>query len=151
MLAQQNQLIANFTFVSKEVDGTIGGLQSKVVFDKVDIAKSIIEGSAEVKTLDTGNFLRDGHLMWKKYFNEKAFPLIKFRSTSITLKTDTTYEVVADLFIKGKSNPIKAMLTIKGNTASLEFILYCSDWDIVIDKERENNKVEVRIDFPLKS
>lgn len=66
----------SFVFLSKDVDGTIGGIESASRIDLQDPTRSVIKGSVAVNTLDTDNFLRDGHLKWEKYFDEDEHPRI---------------------------------------------------------------------------
>ncbi len=58
-----------FIFTDKNVNGTIGDIQSQSTLNWEEPEKSVLKGSVAVTTLKTRNFLRDGHLMWEKYFN----------------------------------------------------------------------------------
>lgn len=139
-----------FTFESKNVTGSISGIQSESEIDFSQFENSKIKGSVSVSSLKTGNFLRDGHLMWEKYFNRSDYPRIYFESTSITANSDASYSILGNLNIKGISKPVTFTAMKTGNRIKITGSIYSSDWDIRIDKERKNNKVTIVMDFQLK-
>jgi polyisoprenoid-binding protein YceI len=133
-----------FTFVSKDVDGSISGFSSSSAIALDNVSTSKFKGSVAVETLKTGNFLRDWSLKGKKYFNADAYPEISFESTSIET-TDTGFKVTGDLTLKGKSKPITIDFTQKPDQVIGTTTLFSSDFGINIKKEREDNEVMVNI------
>lgn len=131
-----------FTFVSKDVDGSISGFSSSSAIDLDNLSTSEFKGTVSVETLKTGNFLRDWSLKGKKYFNADDYPEISFASTSVT-NTDTGFEVTGDLTLKGKSKPITIDFTRKANQVIGTTTLFSSDFGINIKKERKDNDVIV--------
>ena len=140
----------SFLFIDKDVDGTIEAKTVQSQLNLADFTKSSITGTAEVNTLDTDNFLRDGHLMWKKYFNEDDYPILKFESTSISKKSANIYAISTDLTIKGITKSIETEAQIEKNKVSITTIIYTSDWDINISKKRSENELEIQIDLYFK-
>ena len=69
----------SFYFVEDDTSGIIGGLDFKISFNPNDPENATFKGTALVKTLDTDNFLRDGHLMWQKFFYKKKISQHYFR------------------------------------------------------------------------
>ena len=63
----------------------------------------------------------EGHLRSADFFNTDEFKTAKLVFKSIGEKTPGVYSVTADLTIKGKTNPVKFDMTVKGNKASTEF------------------------------
>ena len=61
-------------------------------------------GTLEVKSLDTGNRVRDKHLLSRVFFNESRYPTISFSSTELTPSQDH-YIVSGTLHLKGISLP----------------------------------------------
>jgi polyisoprenoid-binding protein YceI len=139
-----------FTFDSEGVAGTIGDIQSQSEIDLTQIEESIIKGSVNVSSLETGNFLRDGHLMWEKYFNRSDYPRIYFESTAITAKGTASYSILGNLTIKGISKPVTFTAVKTDGLIKITGTIYTSDWDITIDKERKNNKLTIVMDLQLK-
>ncbi len=131
-----------FTFVSKDVDGSISGFSSSSAIDLDNPSNSEFKGTVSVETLKTGNFLRDWSLKGKKYFNADDYPEISFASTSVTT-TDTGFKVTGDLTLKGKSKPITIDFTRKADQVRGTTTLFSSDFGINIKKERKDNEVIV--------
>ncbi|PRP66330.1 YceI family protein [Nonlabens agnitus] len=138
-----------FTFKSRDLNGTIGDIQSQSSIDLSQLQNSKIKGSVSVQSLDTGNFLRDGHLMWKKYFNEDDYPRINFESTSISNQPDGSFAVEGNLSIKGIEKPVKFQATRTGNNIKVYGSIYTSDWDINIEDDRSENEVAVILNLQL--
>ena len=140
----------SFTFESKKVTGSIGDIQSQSEIDLSQLENSKIKGSVSVSSLETGNFLRDGHLMWETYFNRSDYPRIYFESTAITAKGTASYSVLGNLTIKGISKPVTFTAVKTDGLIKISGTIYTSDWDITIDKERTNNKLTIVMDLQLK-
>lgn len=62
----------------------------------------------EIKTasIDTNNEKRDDHLRSPDFFNAKQFPVMTFKSKSITKGSGDTYNVTGDISILGKTKTI---------------------------------------------
>ncbi|MEO1010035.1 MAG: YceI family protein [Bacteroidota bacterium] len=137
-----------FVFVSKKVEGSISGFKSTSIIDLENLSNSRFSGSVTVETLKTGNFLRDWSLKSGKYFNADDHPVITFHGSSVSA-TDIGFTVMGMLTIKGKENPITIDFTQKENKLLGTATLFSSDFGIDIKKKREDNKVEVRLEFLL--
>ena len=152
LLVQSQKSISSatidFEFVSKKVDGTIGGFRSVSEIDLENLAASKIEGSVDVNTIKTGNFLRDWALKGGKYFDEDKHPRITFTSTSIVSEGDQI-KVNGNLSIKGSTQLITIYFTETENTLNGTTTLFSSDFGIQIKKKREDNKVDVNFKFIL--
>ncbi len=144
-----NKASITFLFISKDVEGSISDLKTDIKIDQSVISNSYMNGSVGVETMKTGNFLRDGHLMWKKYFYQKAFPKIEFESTSVS-EENGELKVTGILTIKETSKTIVIIFKKNGKTLNGETSINCYDYGIKIDKNRDNNEVKVYFDFPLK-
>ncbi|MBW1297426.1 YceI family protein [Aquimarina litoralis] len=139
-----------FEFVSEETTGTIEGLDYKISFNPEDTDNAHFKGTALVNTLDTGNFLRDGHLMWEKFFHKKKYPKIAFESKEVVHFGDNKYKVIGNLTIKGitKEVIINFTLDITKNLLG-KTTIYTSDYGVNIHDEREKNKLHIVFDFPI--
>lgn len=65
----------------------------------------------------------EGHLKSNDFFSTEEFKEAKLVFKAIKLVSKGTYAVVADLTIKGKTNPVIFDLIIKGNKASTTLII----------------------------
>ncbi|WP_340198819.1 YceI family protein [Ascidiimonas sp. W6] len=144
-----NEAQINFTFISKNVQGTIGDLKSTSMIDLQNFQNSVFKGSVSLESLKTGNFLRDWHLMSKKYFYRQKHPRIYFKSAEI-VKKGALYEVKGVLNIKGISKYISMKASVLENQIKLSGLINTADWNINVLKERADNKVEFSIDLVLK-
>lgn len=138
-----------FNFISEDTQGSISGLELDISFNPKDLESSYFKGTALIETIDTDNFLRDGHLMWKKFFNKKEFPKMKFESIMISKSGKNTFDITGDLTIKGIKKEV--VISLSQNYTSLigKCVIYTSDFDVNIDDQREKNKLEIEFNFPI--
>ncbi len=134
----------NFVFVDNDVDGTIEGFNSASIIDLENFENSVFKGSVAVETISTGNSLRNWSLRRSKYFDVDTYPEITFSSTNITGNIDS-FKVTGDLTIKDITKEvtfefIKKDAKLIGNTS-----INSADYGITIKKNKDQNKVTVRI------
>ncbi len=140
----------SFDFVSEDTQGTIGGLDFKISFNPEDPENAYFKGTALINTLDTDNFLRDGHLMWEKYFHKKKYPKIAFESSEVVHFGDNNYKVIGNLTIKGVTIEIIINFTLDITKNLLgKTTIYTNDFGINIHDEREKNELKIVFDFPI--
>ncbi|MGB5171472.1 YceI family protein [Eudoraea sp.] len=137
-----------FSFISKNVEGTIEGFEFNGEITPANWEVSNFEGSVTVETIKTGNFIRDWHLKNRKYFNQSEFPFISFKSTSVEIE-DGSIKVSGTLKIKDIAKPIIWIFKKEGNTLKGSSTIYTSDFDINIQKNREDNKVDIFMNLIL--
>jgi len=139
----------NFTFVSKDVKGSVSGFSTTSEIDWNDLENSIIEGYVLSETLKTGNFIRDWALQGRQYFDTDTFPKITFKSSSIEVNGEGLL-VYGTLTMKGISKPIEIELSKNDNSLEGTTTLFTPDYDItIVKKSREANAVVVRFDLKL--
>jgi polyisoprenoid-binding protein YceI len=90
-----------------DVPGYFRDFTGKINYDASDVAKSSVEFSAKMTSVDTGVAGRDNHLRSKDFFEVETFPEMTFKSTKITKK--------------GKGWMMTGDLTMKGVTKSITF------------------------------
>lgn len=137
-----------FEFVSKGVDGHIGGFKSSSSIDLEQVENSKFKGAVAVKTIKTGMFLRDWHLKGRKYFDEDNYPRIEFESNSIS-KENNKIIVKGNLTIKGITKSVAINFMHSGNTLTGTTTIFSSDFGINIKKKKEDNKVNVILKLRL--
>jgi polyisoprenoid-binding protein YceI len=87
------------------VHGSFRGLSGVIKFDPADVAKSGVEASIDVNTVDTGVAPRDGDLKSPKFFDTAKFPTMTFKSTSVH-KAGDHYDVTGDLTLHGVTKQV---------------------------------------------
>src|ERR1700682_2986482 len=85
--------------------GRFNDISGTVVFDKESPAKSSVELSVPIESLDTHNSIRDRSLKSPDFFNAKKFPTMTFKSTKVE-GSGETLEVSGDLTIRGVTKPL---------------------------------------------
>ncbi|PKB00533.1 polyisoprenoid-binding protein YceI [Flavobacteriaceae bacterium MAR_2009_75] len=138
-----------FTFISKNVEGSVSGFKSSSNIDLAHIENSKFVGSVAVETLKTGNFIRDWSLKGNKYFDADSHPRLSFESTEIVKMDDGSYSVNGNLTIKGIEKPITFRIERRDNRLLGTTTLFTSDFDIHIKDQREDNKVIVTLNLRL--
>ncbi|MEA1786388.1 YceI family protein [Arenibacter sp. GZD96] len=138
----------SFSFPSYNVYGSIQGFNSSSLIYWDNLPASKFEGSVVVKTLKTGNFLRDWHLKGRKYFNMSDFPQIGYRSTAVIPEKDRII-VEGNLTLKGVTLPLRIVFQNVGGSLEGTATLYTSDFGIQIKEERALNKAEVTLRFNI--
>jgi polyisoprenoid-binding protein YceI len=72
-----------------------------------------LEVTAQVKSIDTGNEARDGHLQSPDFFDSASHPTATFRATGVDL-TGANGVVKGELTLKGITHPISLNTTFNG-------------------------------------
>ena len=87
------------------VHGSFHGVSGVVKFDPNNLAKSSVEATIDVSTVDTGVAQRDGHLKSPDFFDVAKFSTMTFKSTSVK-KAGDHYDVAGDLTLHGVTKPV---------------------------------------------
>ncbi len=148
-LARIGSAAISFVFEDNDVNGTISGFSSSSNIDLQNFENSTFEGSVAVTTIKTGNFLRDWSLKSGKYFDEDEHPRLFFKSSSV-VSNENGFLVNGDLTLKGTTKPITFDFRKNGDRLIGTTTLFVSDYGIHIKKEREQNKVTVKLDLQLR-
>jgi polyisoprenoid-binding protein YceI len=85
--------------------GRISKLSGKIREDEKDLAKSSVEFTAQVDSIDTALPARDEHLKNSEYFDVAKYPELTFKSTKVARARDG-YVVTGDLTIKGTTKSV---------------------------------------------
>lgn len=78
--------------------------------DDDDLGTSSVEVTVKVDSISTGNEQRDKHIKGPDFFDDKQFPTMSFKSTSVKKAGDKSYEVAGNFTLHGVTKPI--MVTI---------------------------------------
>tara|TARA_B110000285_G_scaffold65622_1_gene75451 strand:- start:8553 stop:9065 length:513 start_codon:yes stop_codon:yes gene_type:complete len=138
----------SFNFFSKETTGTIKNVSATISINKKALSKSVVRGSANVTSLSTENEGRDSHLMNADFFDAEKYPTMIFQSTGLEIIEN---ELIAkgSLTIKEVSKEIMFVVTEEEGSLVFTSMIYSSDFDINVKKEREDNKIEVKVFVPF--
>ena len=79
--------------------------------DKADLSFSV-----SVATINTGVNVRDRHLVSEDFFDAEKYPIIEFKSSSVTKDKNNNYIVKGKLTMRGVEKEITAPVTFGGIT-----------------------------------
>jgi polyisoprenoid-binding protein YceI len=98
------------------VKGRFGAVNGTVVTDESDLARSKVEVTIDVNTIDTHEPQRDAHLKSPDFFDAEKHPTIDFRSTRISdvASDNSEFKVIGDLTIHGVTREITLHVTSEG-------------------------------------
>lgn len=94
----------------KEFSGTL-------TLDTKNIAKSKVDVTIDVGSIDTNDAKRDGHLKSPDFFDVKKHPKMTFKSTSVK-KAGKNLKVSGNLTINGITKPV--VLDVEGPTQAIK-------------------------------
>jgi polyisoprenoid-binding protein YceI len=97
-----------------KVSGKISGMKVTGKYNNENIFTSSFIGSIDVSTIDTQIKLRDDHLKSNDYFDVAQYPIITFKSKTIT-EVGSALNVIGDLTIKGITKEIVITFTVQRN------------------------------------
>jgi len=95
------------------VHGSFHGLSGVITFDPANVAKSSVEATIPVDTVDTGVAPRDNDLKSPRFFDAAQFPTMTFKSSSVH-KAGDHYDVAGDLTLHGVTKPVVLKLEEPG-------------------------------------
>lgn len=96
-----------------EVVGSFRDFSGMINYDSKDVAKSSVNFTAKVTSVDTGVAPRDNHLRTADFFEVEKYPDMTFKSTKVK-KTGDKLEVTGDFTLKGVTKQITIPFTING-------------------------------------
>jgi len=96
-----------------EVPGYFRDFTGTVKYDGKDVAKSSVEFTAKMESVDTGVAGRDKHLRTADFFEVEKYPEMTFKSTRVE-KKGKNWMVTGDLMMKGVRKQIMFPITVAG-------------------------------------
>ncbi|ACG73633.1 YceI family protein [Anaeromyxobacter sp. K] len=97
--------------VISTVRGTFTTLSGKLVLDEANVAKSTVEATIDVNSIDTQVPDRDAHLKSPDFFDVAKYPTITFKSTKVAKAGKDGLKVTGDLTMHGVTRPVTLDVT----------------------------------------
>lgn len=91
------------------VSGRFSNVQGKIAFDEKNLAKSSIDATVDVATVNTNEPKRDGHLKSPDFFDVAKFPTMTYKSSKF-YKAGGKILVDGTLTLHGVSKPVTLTL-----------------------------------------
>lgn len=86
----------------------------KVIFDPNNLVESRFDFEVQVKSVNTGNTKRDGHLESEEFFNAGKYPIMTFKSSAIKHLGGKNYIVDGTMTVADVSQPVTVPFTFFG-------------------------------------
>lgn len=97
-----------------KVPGYFRDVDAMMQVDRAQPARSSIEFTIKAASIDTRDAERDEHLRSPDFFEASKYPLITFKSTSITPKSKERFDVTGDLTMHGVTKRITLPVELTG-------------------------------------
>ncbi len=121
--------------------GRFGDFSGTIGYDATQPAASSLSGTIQVKSIDTGNKRRDGHLKNADFFDAETYPTITFESTEVTSTGENTLSVKGKLTMHGTTKEVTLPVEILGTGTNprsekaqigleTNFSILCSDYGV---------------------
>ncbi len=94
------------THIYSSVSGFFSDFDGEIKFDPSNLDESRFAFTVKVKSVDTNNSKRDGHLLSEDFFDAKKFPEMSFESETIKHLGANNYQVIGTMTVKDVSNKI---------------------------------------------
>lgn len=106
---------AEILFTTSGLKDTKGGFgEFDISFDvKSEFKSSILDVVIQTKTINTGNVMRDEHLLEADFFDAAKYPTIEYHSTAIDFG-DTSYITTGSLTLNGMTKELDIPFLYKG-------------------------------------
>jgi len=99
------------------VRGQFGGVKGAVVYDAKNPAGSSVEATIDCTTINTGEPKRDSDLKTAEFFDVKRYPVMTFKSKTVTALSPGKLKVTGDLTINAITREV--ILDLDGPTAPI--------------------------------
>jgi polyisoprenoid-binding protein YceI len=104
-----------------EVTGTIENIKGEIKFDSENLGHSVVDITADPRTIQTGIAIRDKHLKRKDYFDVEKYPVISMSSKSFRRAGKNKFVGRFALTIKGQTRTIEVAFTVKHGSKAIHY------------------------------
>lgn len=116
-------------FSSSKASGGFETFTGDVLFDENNLQDSRFDVQVDVKSIKTGNFMKNSHAKGKNWFDADQYPTIDFTSKEISKTTDG-YEVTGTLSMHGVDKDFTMPFSFVNNTFETSFTVDRTDFNI---------------------
>ncbi len=92
--------------VISTVTGSFRKFEGKAITEGDSFNNAKVYLTIDVKSIDTNQPQRDGHLQSGDFFSADEYPQIAFESTSFEKTNDSDYKMIGSLTMKGVTKPV---------------------------------------------
>jgi polyisoprenoid-binding protein YceI len=111
-----SEILFQVKHIYSKVNGHFRDFNATLAFDPDNLAQSSFDFSVKVKSVNTNISKRDNHLRSADFFDEKKYPEMTFKSTSIKHVNGDQYVVEGKLTVKDVTRTVSVPFTFFGTT-----------------------------------
>lgn len=100
--------------VVARTSGTFHDVQGKILLDTDNVAKSTVEASISIYSLNSSHIKRDVHVLTDEYLGARDYPEMKFVSTKVSPSTPEKGTLTGNLTLHGTTRPVTLDYQILG-------------------------------------
>ena len=101
-------------FTANDANGVFKTMEGSIRFDENELGSSSFNVTVDVKSINTGNGMKNKHATGEKWFDAERSPYIKFTSSDI-IKTGKGFEAKGTLEMRGMKKPFTIPFTFQKN------------------------------------
>lgn len=107
------EFVARHAMITK-VRGGFNDFSGTIHVDGTDPAKSSVQASLQIASIDTRNEQRNGHLLSGDFFEQDKYPAMSFASTGIAAKGENEFTLTGDLTVKDVTRSVEFEVEFTG-------------------------------------
>ncbi|MCD8540267.1 MAG: YceI family protein [Leadbetterella sp.] len=134
-------------FTHADADGVFRKLGGTIVFDENQPENAVFDVVIEVKSVETGNPMRDESIAGDTWINAEKYPYITFKATG-AVKKEEKWLTSGILALHGVEKPLELPFTFRkedqGGLFESSFVLKMADYRLSDDPE-ETLMLEIRV------
>lgn len=103
-----------------DIDGLFNKFTASAITTKPDFSDAVFTLSTDVASINTQVKMRDDHLRSADFFDVEKYPVMTFKSTSITKVSKDNYTLNGNLTLHGITKPVSMNLWYRGTNIDAE-------------------------------
>lgn len=134
-------------FTHEDADGVFKKLEGKIFFDADQPENALFDVAIEVKSVETGNPMRNESIAGDNWLNAEKYPYVTFKSTG-AVKKDEKWVTAGTLSLHGVEQPLELPFTFTPDEGGAlfegSFVLKMADYKLS-DDPAETLLLELRV------
>jgi polyisoprenoid-binding protein YceI len=105
--------------MTSDVEGTFRSIDATINTSREDFTEAVFNFTADAASITTDNEHRDKNIRNADFLDVEKYPKITFKSTAVTKKTASTYQIKGDLTLHGITKTIVLVALVRVPPAEL--------------------------------
>jgi polyisoprenoid-binding protein YceI len=136
-------------FTSDDPSGVFTSMTGDIVFDENNLAASKFNVTIDVKSINTGNGMKNTKAQNSDWLDADKYPTIKFTSTTISKAASGGYGALGTLDMHGVQKQIMIPFTFTNNTFAGSFSVNRSDYNVGAAGGHASSVLKIDVSVPV--